>query len=171
MAVVAEQEKQKITFPEIRDLPEDPQSAAAVQAEDDSEGVSIDVDIENMEWEVESASDDDSSGLDHDDYSDEYDDVPQADEYDPGDDTVDIRYSRKINKHIFTWLFSFLLGMYGVDRFVRGQIGLGVLKILSFGGFGIWYMVDLIIALYKSYVSDNSDFEDLFFDDIGRYIL
>jgi hypothetical protein len=78
---------------------------------------------------------------------------------------------RRCNKHIFTWVFSFVLGMYGVDRFARGQIGLGLLKMLTFGGFGFWYMADLGVALYKSYMApDAMTQEDLHFDSLGRYV-
>ena len=29
---------------------------------------------------------------------------------------------KRVNKHVFAWVFCFLLGELGVDRFVRGQI-------------------------------------------------
>ena len=76
---------------------------------------------------------------------------------------------RRCNKHIFTWIFNFVLGIYGVDRFARGQIGLGLLKMLTFGGFGFWYLADLIVAILESYVGPYRNQEDLEFDQFGRY--
>ncbi|GAA4283516.1 hypothetical protein GCM10022261_10470 [Brevibacterium daeguense] len=46
-----------------------------------------------------------------------------------------------------TWLLSLLLGNLGVDRFYVGKVGTGVLKLITFGGLGIWYTIDLIMIL------------------------
>ena len=48
-----------------------------------------------------------------------------------------------------TMLLSWILGELGIDRFYRGQIGLGVLKLLTAGGAGIWWLVDAIIATVR----------------------
>lgn len=50
-------------------------------------------------------------------------------------------------KFVTTWLLSLLLGLLGADRFYLGKIGSGVGKLLTVGGLGIWYLIDLLILL------------------------
>jgi hypothetical protein len=42
-------------------------------------------------------------------------------------------------------LLSIFLGTLGVDRFYMGYVGLGILKLLTFGGCCIWWLIDVIL--------------------------
>lgn len=42
---------------------------------------------------------------------------------------------------------SVVFGGFGADRFYLGHITTGVLKLLSFGGFGIWSLIDVIFLV------------------------
>ena len=79
-----------------------------------------------------------------------------------------VAQEKRINKHVFAWVGAFLFGSIGVDRFMRGQVGLGILKIFTLGGWGIWTLVDWIIALTKVYGNAFSDDEMVTFIN-GKY--
>ena len=44
-----------------------------------------------------------------------------------------------------TLLLCFFLGFLGVHRFYVGKIGTGVLQLVTFGGLGIWALVDFVM--------------------------
>ncbi|MEE8324950.1 MAG: TM2 domain-containing protein [Candidatus Humimicrobiaceae bacterium] len=54
--------------------------------------------------------------------------------------------SKEWRDSLVTMILSWIGGELGVDRFYRGQIGLGILKLITAGGAGIWWLVDAIIA-------------------------
>lgn len=56
-------------------------------------------------------------------------------------------------------ILSVLLGQLGVDRFYLGYVGLGVVKLITCGGFGIWWLIDLIMICTGSLKpADDSDY-------------
>ena len=44
-------------------------------------------------------------------------------------------------------LISFFLGALGIDRFVLGQTVLGLLKLFTFAGCGLWWLIDLFLIM------------------------
>ena len=44
------------------------------------------------------------------------------------------------------FLLTFFVGVLGVHRFYVGKIGTGFLMLLTLGGLGVWFLVDLILV-------------------------
>ena len=62
-----------------------------------------------------------------------------------------------VKSKIVIIIISFLgLGVLGIDRMYAGQIGLGVLKLLTLGGLGIWAFIDWIFVLINAISKSES---------------
>lgn len=44
-------------------------------------------------------------------------------------------------------IISILVGTFGIDRFLIGDIGLGIGKLLTLGGCGVWALVDWFLIM------------------------
>ena len=87
-----------------------------------------------------------------------------------GGSTINSSSEKSINKHFFVWVCNFLFGALGVDRFVRGQIGMGIFKLLcNWMTCGIWALVDWIIAITKAYGSAYGGEDEITFTVGGAY--
>ena len=44
-----------------------------------------------------------------------------------------------------------LIGINGIHRFMTGKVGTGILMLITFGGCGIWTLIDLIVIATGGY--------------------
>jgi len=56
---------------------------------------------------------------------------------------------------VVTLVLAVVLGFLGIDRFYAGSIGLGVLKLLTSGGLGLWWLIDIILLATGNYKDGN----------------
>lgn len=64
-----------------------------------------------------------------------------------------IRYTN----HYFltTILYSILLGLAGIDRFCLGHVGAAVGKLLTIGGVGLWWILDIILLIFGQLMPED----------------
>jgi len=53
--------------------------------------------------------------------------------------------------HTVALLLCWILGIFGIHRFYTGYKRLGFLQLCTLGGFGIWWLIDLVSLCFNSY--------------------
>ncbi len=69
-------------------------------------------------------------------------------------ETINNNVSSK--SRLIAFLLCLFLGALGVHRFYVGKIGTGILMVLTVGGLGIWWLIDLIFILCGSFCDKDS---------------
>ena len=69
-------------------------------------------------------------------------------------------------RYIAVLLFCLLLGQLGVHRFYVGKIGTGLLQLFTLGGFGIWWLIDIVLIAVGAF--EDSDGNKICWPDKGE---
>jgi TM2 domain-containing membrane protein YozV len=72
-----------------------------------------------------------------------------------------VRQKKQSNEVSSKWLTLFLLSIFlgelGVDRFYVGKIGTGILKLITVGGCGVWWLIDWIMILSDKFTDKDGN--------------
>lgn len=75
---------------------------------------------------------------------------PQATTTGPGGQLV-----KSDKDWMVTFVLAILVGVLGIDRFYTGSTRLGVLKLVTLGGLGLWWLIDLFLLVAGIYKDEN----------------
>jgi TM2 domain-containing membrane protein YozV len=62
-------------------------------------------------------------------------------------EAFDLNFASREKNPTIALVLSLFLGTLGIDRFYLGSILLGVLKLITFGGLGIWAIIDWFLIM------------------------
>ena len=58
----------------------------------------------------------------------------------------DTTHKKPFRRNYFIALvLSITVGEFGIDRFYMGKVGTGILKLITVGGLGIWWIIDIVL--------------------------
>ncbi|OJV22176.1 MAG: hypothetical protein BGO30_10705 [Bacteroidetes bacterium 41-46] len=61
------------------------------------------------------------------------------------------------NQWLITFLLCWFLGVFGVHRFYTGHTGTGILMLITFGGCGIWWLIDFIMIIVGNFKDSDGN--------------
>lgn len=88
----------------------------------------------------------------------------------PGLERMDfnLQFAEERKNTVIAFILSLFFGFLGADRFYLGQPGLGFIKLITFGGLGIWMMIDWFFIMSETRKRNLQIAEELrITDDFG----
>ena len=68
--------------------------------------------------------------------------------------------------HTRALLLCWILGIFGIHRFYTGYKRIGFIQLFTLGGFGLWWLIDLVSLCFNTY-TDKYGIE---LDDYNRFL-
>ncbi|MCQ2058528.1 MAG: TM2 domain-containing protein [Bacteroidaceae bacterium] len=61
------------------------------------------------------------------------------------------------SRWIITVILAIVIGGFGAHRFYTGKIGTGILMLITCGGCGIWYLIDIFTVCTEQYTDSDGN--------------